>query len=66
MAKLVRRYRVGIFEDVQFPLYDHCLGSVEVEAVVLELPCFSSHPVQQHDALAELVAFTEREGKHLR
>ena len=65
VGNLVRRHRVCSLEDVQFSLYDHRLGSIEIEAVVLELHCFSGHPVQQHDALGELVAFREREGKHL-
>ena len=54
-----------MLEGVQIVLYDHCLGILEVKAIVLELLCFSSHLVHQYDASSQLYGMWEREGNHL-
>ena len=64
VCDLVHQHRAALLEGVQILLNHHCLGHSEVEAVVLELLCFSGYPVQQYDALYELAPGLG-EGKHL-
>ena len=45
VGNLVRLLRTHIFKDEQLLHHDHRLGTLEVEAVVLELQCFSRHLV---------------------